>query len=84
MFNPIYDAIIVPIETLICCFRLDHHPLPGQVMIFQLMLIQYLNWGLGMCFFVQNMGKYIQCAPPPSGVSWFISPSNYSYKYHKP
>ena len=21
---------------------------------------------------------------PPSDVSWFISPSNYSYKYHKP
>ena len=21
---------------------------------------------------------------PPSDVCWFISPSNYSYKYHKP
>ena len=27
--------------------------------------------------------KKLQCGPPPV-ISWFISPSNFSYKYHKP
>ena len=31
----------------------------------------------------RNKSLFVQCDPPPV-ISWFISPSNYSCKYHKP
>ena len=41
-------------------------------------LIPYKRWLLATKYIVSyNVG-------PPSDVCWFISPSNYSYKYHKP